>query len=129
MRDAGIEDWQRYVRVNTHDSESAAGALRELMALDEPPTALFTTNNRITVGALRALRVVANPPALVGFDDFDLADVLRVTVVSHRPEDMGTIGAERILARLSGAGGDVHSDRLPVRLIERGSGERPPRAT
>lgn len=128
LTESGIDDWQRYMRVDTHDSESAARALRDLLALDEPPTALFTTNNRITTGAVRALRGIAAPPALIGFDDFELADVLDVSVISHLPEDMGKLGAEHVLDRLAGAEDDVHRSRLPVRLIERGSGERPPPA-
>lgn len=128
LAESGIDDWQRYMRVDTHDSESAARALRDLLAMDEPPTALFTTNNRITIGAVRALRGNQTPPALIGFDDFELADMLDVTVISHRPEDMGMLGAERVLDRLGGAEDDVHRSRLPVQLIERGSGERPPPA-
>lgn len=124
--DAGIEDWQRYLRADSHDSESAGRAARDLMALPQPPTALFTTNNRITIGALRALRGCDQPPALVGFDDFELADLLGVTVVSHSPEDMGDIGASLLLARLQGSGEPAHAKRLPVRLVQRGSGERPP---
>jgi LacI family transcriptional regulator len=62
----------------------------------------------------------------VGFDDFELADLLGVTVVSHSPEDMGEIGAAHVLARLHDADGAPHDVRLPVRLVERGSGERPP---
>lgn len=126
LAESGIDDWKRYVRVDTHDSETASRALRELLDLDEPPTAVFTTNNRITIGALRALRGRPGPPALVGFDDFELADVLDVTVISHRPEDMGVLGAEHLLDRLAGSEDDVRHSRLPVRLIERGSGERPP---
>jgi LacI family transcriptional regulator len=128
MAESGIGDWQRYVRADTHDSDSAVRALHDLLDLDEPPTALFTTNNRITIGAVRALRGHPAPPALVGFDDFELADVLGVTVISHRPEDMGTLGAEHLLDRLAGAEVDVHRSRLPVRLVERGSGERQPPA-
>jgi LacI family transcriptional regulator len=129
MLEAGVDDWQRYVRTDSHDSESAGRAVLELMALECPPTALFCTNNRITVGALRALARVPGgdrSPALVGFDDFELADLLGVTVISHAPENMGEIGAEQILGRLSGGATGVRDERVPVRLVERGSGERPP---
>jgi LacI family transcriptional regulator len=126
MNAAAVDDWLRYVRSESHDSLSAARSVAELMALPEPPTALFTTNNRITVGALGALRDLPDPPALVGFDDFELAELLDVTVISHSPEDMGEIGAERVLARLDDADAPPHEDRLPVTLVERGSGERPP---
>nr|WP_200800237.1 LacI family DNA-binding transcriptional regulator [Jatrophihabitans endophyticus] len=126
MHEAGIADWQRYMRADSHDSESAGRAAADLLALPEPPTALFTTNNRITVGTLRALRDTAQKPALVGFDDFELADLLGVTVVSHSPEQMGESGAARLLDHLHGTPGAPRDERLPVRLVPRGSGERPP---
>lgn len=126
MTGAGVGDWEALVRTDSHDSDAAQAAVRDLLALPEPPTALFTTNNRITVGALRALVGVADPPALVGFDDFELADLLGVTVVAHRPEEMGRLGAEVLLARLAGAENPAATTRLPVELVRRGSGERPP---
>ncbi len=124
MTAAGIDNWRRYVRSDSHDVDAAERAVRELIALRPAPTALLTTNNRITTGALRALRDVAEPPALVGFDDFDLADVLGVTVVAHDPERMGELGAELILGRLAGDEGPARRVLLPTALVVRGSGER-----
>lgn len=124
MNAAGIENWQRFVRVDSHDSETAERAARELLSMRWAPTALFTTNNRITAGALRAIRDLPEPPALVGFDDFDLADLLGVTVISHSPERMGELAAELVVARLSGQEHETVRERLPIRLIARGSGER-----
>lgn len=127
MGDAGVPDWQRYVRSDSHDQGTAEVRARELMSVDPPPTALFTTNNLNTAGALRALMGAAAPPALVGFDDFDLADVLGVTVIGNEPEQMGRIGAEMVMSRLSGDASEPRTVVLPTRLVVRGSGERPPR--
>jgi LacI family transcriptional regulator len=124
MHAAGIADWQRYVRADCHDVAAAERAVRELLALDPAPTALLTTNNLITTGALRALRGLADPPALVGFDDFELADFLGVTVVAHDPERMGELGAELIVARLGGADGPARRVLIPTELIARGSAEQ-----
>jgi LacI family transcriptional regulator len=128
MTAAGIADWQAYVRADSHDVETAERAVRDLLELDPAPTALFTTNNRITVGALRALRGRENPPALVGFDDFDVADLLGVTVIAHDPEQMGELGADLVVGRLGGSQGPARRVLLPTRLIARGSGERPARS-
>jgi LacI family transcriptional regulator, galactose operon repressor len=125
MTAAGITNWQKYVRADSHDVETAERAVRELLDLEPAPTALFTTNNRITIGALRALRGRPNPPALVGFDDFDLADLLDVTVIAHDPERMGELGADIVLGRLGGTQGAARRVLLPTELIARGSGERP----
>jgi len=120
---ADIFDWHRYVRADCHDAAHAERAVREVLAVDPPPTALITTNNLITTGALRALRGLTERPALVGFDDFDLADVLGVTVVAHDPERMGECGAELILNRLDGTDGPPRRVMLSTELIERGSAE------
>ena len=66
------------VRLGTHDAAQAERVVSELLALppDRRPTALFAGNNRNAVGALRALRGAERPVALVGFDDFELADLL-----------------------------------------------------
>lgn len=124
MTDAGIANWRRFLRSDSHDVDAAERAVRELLALRPAPTALLTTNNRITTAALRALHGLADPPALVGFDDFDLADILGITVVAHDEERMGELGAELVVARLGGADGPAQRIVLPTDLIPRGSGER-----
>lgn len=126
MRAADVPDWERYVRSDSHDVESAEAATRELLALPEPPTAVFATNNRNTTGVLHALRGSGRTPALVGFDDFDLADLLGISVVAHDPVEMGRMAAEIALARLAGDTGRPRTVVLPTWLVPRGSGELPP---
>jgi len=128
MTAAGVVGLEELMRSEAHNVDAAQASTRDLLALPDPPTALFTTNNRITVGALRALRGVGvdRVPALVGFDDFDLADLLGVTVVAHDPGEMGRLATELALARLDGFDGPARLVTLPTRLVPRGSGERPP---
>lgn len=128
MRAAGNELWEPYLRTEVHDVHRAEKTVRDLLALPEPPTALFTLNNRLTTGALRALRGVAEPPALVGFDDFDLADVIGATVVAHDSVAMGREAARLALERISGFRGPARTLTISTSLIARGSGERPPQA-
>ena len=90
--------------------------------------AIFTGNNRITVGALHALAHDDRQVALVGFDDLELGEMLKlpVTVVAHDPSELGRQAAELVLRRL--AGEDLPPQRvvLPTELIARGSGEVAP---
>jgi LacI family transcriptional regulator len=114
----------------SHDAASAEQVVRDLLALpaDRRPTALFCANNRNTVGALWALRGARRPVALVGFDDFELADMLPVpvTVVRHTPEDMGRLAAELAYARLAGENGLPQRRVIGCELVARGSGEVAP---
>jgi LacI family transcriptional regulator len=126
MRSAGDAVWEPYLRTEVHDARHAEVAVRELLALDQPPTAVFTTNNRLTTGALRVLRGVAVPPALVGFDDFELADVLGATVVAHDTTALGREAARLAHQRITGHSGPARTIVVSTSVIARGSGERPP---
>ncbi|MET8835987.1 LacI family DNA-binding transcriptional regulator [Micromonospora sp. NPDC004540] len=126
MRVAGVVNWADYLVENAHDVATAERAVLGLLGRTPAPTALFTMNNRITLGALRALRGHPAPPALVGFDEVDLGDVLGVSVVAHDPEDMGRQAARLLLDRIDGHREPARQVVIPTRLLARGSGERPP---
>ncbi|MBE1587083.1 LacI family DNA-binding transcriptional regulator [Nonomuraea angiospora] len=117
---------QRLVSMRTPSLEGVRADLARMFALDDPPSALFTGNGRYTVTALRAL--AGRRVALVGFDDFELADLLTpgVSVVAQDPAWMGRVAAELLFRRLRGDAGPPEHIELPVRLIARGSGELPP---
>jgi LacI family transcriptional regulator len=125
---AGVPIREELVRLGSHDSAQAEAVVRELLALphDRRPTALFAGNNRNTVGALRALRDADAPVALVGFDDFELADLLGTTVVCHDSGNLGTHAAELAFERLQGIERPPRRVVVPTELIVRGSGEVPP---
>jgi LacI family transcriptional regulator len=126
LRNAGIARATAYVD-NLHDERSAANAVRELMASETPPTALFTAQNLVTIGAIRALRdlKLQHAVALVGFDDVSLADMLDpgITVLAQDPYRIGRTAAERAFARLDGDRSDPAPIIVESVLVPRGSGE------
>ena len=128
LRDAGVRPDDGLISAGSHDAAAAERAVRALLALpaDRRPTALFTANNRNTVGALRALRDHEGTIALIGFDDFELADMLPmpVTVVGHDPAQMGRIGAEMAYERLDGEDAPPRRRTIDCAVVARGSGEQ-----
>jgi len=110
--------------------DAAQETTERLLALERPPTALFSAQNLVTIGALRALRDrrLQHTVALVGFDDFLLADLLDppVTVVAQDPHRIGRLAAEQLFARLDGDTSPFTTQVVPTTLIVRGSGEIPP---
>jgi LacI family transcriptional regulator, galactose operon repressor len=102
-------------------------AVRELLAAPEPPTALFTSQNLVTIEAVRALHALGRQHEIahVGFDDIALAAALEpaLTVVAQDPLALGRAAAELLFSRLDGGHGPSRRVVLPTPLIERGSGE------
>ena len=107
------------------DSAAGAHAVAALMALPEPPTALFAGQNLITIGAIRALRELGlqHSVALVGFDDVTLGDLVEpgVTVVAQDPYTLGRHAGELLFDHADQARRVI----VPTRLVPRGSGEIP----
>ncbi|MEZ2387991.1 LacI family DNA-binding transcriptional regulator [bacterium RCC_150] len=127
---AGIAASLIQAREGLHDEEAARRAAHELLASQDPPTAIFSSQNLVTFGAMRALKELGlgKKTALLGFDDFALADMMEpgITVVAQHPERIGKMAAERLLARIDGDQAAAHTYVIPSELITRGSGELPP---
>lgn len=114
------------VRMGVHGPDDAAACTAELLALQEPPTAIVAGNNRITLGVAAQSRRLdpGHRPALLGFDDFEWSDVVGISVVAGDAAHMGEVAARRALARMGNREELPTQTTLPMRLIERGSGER-----
>jgi LacI family transcriptional regulator len=125
---AGVPVRDELVRLGSHDVAQAEEIVRELLALppDRRPTAVFAGNNRHTVGVLRGLRGAERPVALVGFDDFELADLLGTTVVHHDSGQLGAHATALAFERLDGASPPPRRLVVPTELVARGSGEVAP---
>ncbi len=126
MRSAG---YKASVTICTSLLDDALAKVGKLLTAAEPPTALFCANNLITRHVLHSLQVHnIHPPdgiALVGFDDFETADLLRpgITVVRQPNELLGRTAADVLFKRLGQAHPSGTGTRtvLSVELTVRGS--------
>ena len=98
-----------------------------LLSRPDRPTAIFTANNFMTVGALLAMRELGlrapEDVALVGFDDLDWTTLVEpaVTVVAQPVADLGGAAGARLLARMGGDAGPPRRIRLRTTLVVRAS--------
>ena len=130
LADAGVAPDPSLVVPDLDSPAAAQRAAAALLRRPDPPTALFTAQNLVTIGALHALhdlglrRLVAH----VGFDDFPTADLLSpgVTVVAQDPAAIGRRAAGLLLARMAGEAGPPATHAVATVLVARGSGELPP---
>ncbi|MEY8038745.1 LacI family DNA-binding transcriptional regulator [Saccharopolyspora cebuensis] len=122
---AGIAADPVLTAMGPHTAESVRAALTGPL---RPATAVITGNNRITVHLLRVLAGAQRRPALVGFDDFELADLVDppVTVITHDTRELGRTAAELLFSRLDGDTAPARHLVIPTRLLPRRSGEVSP---
>lgn len=103
---------------------------QEMLVAEDPPTAFFTSQNLITIAAVRAIHDLGRQRSVahVGFDDVALADVIEpgLTVVAQDAGALGRSAAELLFSRLDGYTGPSRRVVHPTTLIPRGSGELAP---
>lgn len=115
-----------------HTADDAARATLGLFSRADPPTAVFASQNLVTIGVITALQELGaqHRVALIGFDDFPLANLLspRVSVIAQDPAEMGRVAADLLFKRLDGDSSAPRRVLLPTTAIARGSGEISPPA-
>lgn len=116
-----------YVVGADQKSELAYEATRTLMTLPEPPTAIFTCNNMMTLGCLRYLTeqniLIGRDISLIGFDEIETLRIIdyKLSVVDRSSREMGRIAMELLLRRLEQPDGPIQTVCVPTKLILRGS--------
>jgi LacI family transcriptional regulator len=132
LADAHIEPEDALITHDLRAIDAAVAATSALLGAATPPTALFPSQNLVTIGATKALRShrLEDSVAVVGFDDFPLADTVTpgISVVTQDAPAMGRLAAELLFARLDGQDAPARTYVVPTRMTLRGSGEiRPAR--
>lgn len=100
---------------------------RALLELPDPPTAIWTINDLLAIGALRAIHerglCVPNDVSLAGFDDIAFAEQLYppLTTVHMPAKEMGRRAAEFLFKRLEDPQCEPMQEMMPMHLIVRQS--------
>ena len=125
-QDLALAYRDEYVGYGDFYFESGHQAARRLLALDEPPTAIFAAADMTAIGVIRAAAEagldVPGDLSVVGFDDIQLAEHVHppLTTLAQDKTGLGVEAARLLLRQIEGA--DVADPvTLPVELIVRGS--------
>ena len=106
FREQGLVVDEELIKYGDSKHESGMKLTEELLALPTPPTALFTGNNLITLGALETIHrqglKIPEEIALVGFDDMYWSISLNppLTAVRQPGFEMGKRAAELLFQRI-----------------------------
>jgi DNA-binding LacI/PurR family transcriptional regulator len=113
------------IRIGTPRAPVGFAAMNELLALPDPPTAVFTGNNLLTAGALRALfdagLRVPEDVAVAAFDDMEWAIFIQpaLTMVAQPTYEIGRIAVELLQKRIADPRRPPEEVILPAHVIAR----------
>ena len=104
LAEAGLEEAPALRHVDCVERETAERAVAEMLAADDPPTAVFAAHNSTGREVVRATRFARTELPLVVFDEVGDPDLLVTPprVLRSNPERLGSTAAELALERLDG---------------------------
>ena len=123
IENAGYALPEAYVGLAAHGLEPARKQAHRLLALPEPPTAIFAHSDTQAMGILKAARErslnVPRDLAVIGFDDVDIADFVGLTTIHQPLEESGRVAVDLLLARLANPSRPPQHITLPLTLVRR----------
>ena len=133
VRATGREFDQRYLQVADFREDGGYQAALRLFAVRPAPTALFVSNNLMSIGALRAIHNlgirIPQEMSFIGFDDIALAELTHppLTVISRPSTEQGVLAMRLLKFRMENtAEAAPRKIVLEARLTVRGSCAAPP---
>jgi DNA-binding LacI/PurR family transcriptional regulator len=116
------------VRLGQHSAASAAALTTRLLALAEPPTAIFASADTLAIGVLAAAdqagRAVPADLSVIGFDDLDAAAQLGLSTIHQPLAESGEHGGSRLCALIGGQPVGRLREELPLTVVARASTAR-----
>ncbi|MFL6135062.1 MAG: LacI family DNA-binding transcriptional regulator [Nocardioidaceae bacterium] len=133
LASAGVEIDPALIRHGNFLHTGGYEAARELLALPEPPTAIFSGSDEQAFGVAEAARVtglrIPEDLSVVGFDDLPMSRWFSppLTTVRQPLVKMGRTAADMLSAMIDGRGPHGRQVELATELIVRSSTAPPPR--
>jgi DNA-binding LacI/PurR family transcriptional regulator len=128
MKAAGLNVPEEYVAAGDFMFESGEKAMRQLLRLPSPPTAVIACNDLMALGCLEAAESagfeVPSDVAVVGFDNIPEANRVmpKLTTIAQFPKEMGEKLATALFERIEGeVVGSARLFEVPCKLIARES--------
>jgi LacI family transcriptional regulator len=123
----GLDNRPGYEQTGDFYPESGETAMHALLALPEPPTAVFAAADMMAIGAIRAVHAkglqVPRDVAVVGFDDIQIAPLLNPALTTIRQDKigLGVAAARALIEQIDNPEVTPPVLTLPVELVVRAS--------
>jgi DNA-binding LacI/PurR family transcriptional regulator len=131
LKKHGIPQLAEYVQYGNNRQDGGYQAMKELLELEHPPTAVLIANNLMTLGGLKAIhesgKKIPEQISLIGFDDMDWAPSLQppLSVVAQPAYEMGEQAAAALFERIRQPELPPRKILLKTELILRASCQKP----
>lgn len=125
LEKAGIEPDRELIIPGDFTQKTACRATHQLLALANPPTAIFASNDQSAIGVYQAADdlgiKIPTDLSVVGFDNISEARYMGLTTIDQHLEDMGYEAVQMLMKLINGEKLEPAIHWMQTKLVVRGS--------
>ena len=125
LEKVGISIDKKLIVPGDYTTETGVSGTRELLALENPPTAIFASNDQMAMGVFQVAEEmgirIPEDLSVVGFDNIAESKYMGLTTVDQFISDMGYVATQMLIKIIVGVPLEDQTYRMQTRLVIRNS--------
>ena len=125
LEKAGIPIDEKLIASGDYTTETGVSCTRELLALENPPTAIFASNDQMAIGVFQVAEElgirIPEDLSVIGFDNITESKYMDLTTVDQFISEMGYVATQMLIKIINGIPLDDQTYRMQTRLVIRNS--------
>jgi LacI family transcriptional regulator len=125
LEKAGIPVDESLIASGDYTTETGVTCTRELLALENPPSAIFASNDQMAIGVFQVAEElgirIPEDLSVVGFDNITESKYMGLTTVDQFISEMGFVATQILIKLINGATLEDQTYRMQTQLIVRNS--------
>ena len=125
LEKAGIPIDESLIASGDYTTETGVSGARELLAIENPPTAIFASNDQMAMGVFQVAEElgirIPDDLSVVGFDNIAESKYMGLTTVDQFILEMGYVATQMLIKLINGATLDDQTYRMQTQLVVRNS--------
>ena len=122
---AGIPVDEKLIAPGDYTTETGIICAKELLSLDEPPTAIFASNDQTAMGVFQAAQEMSlripEDISVIGFDNITESKYMGLTTMDQFISEMGFVATQMLIKLINDKSLDAQTYRMPTQLVVRDS--------
>jgi LacI family transcriptional regulator len=125
LEKAGLPVDEALIASGDYTTETGISGARELLALENPPTAIFASNDQMAMGVFQVAQElglhIPDDLSVVGFDNIAESKYMGLTTVDQFISDMGYVATQMLIKLINGVALDDQTYQMQTQLVTRNS--------
>ncbi len=125
LEKAGIPIDEKLIASGDYTTTTGVHGARELLALEQPPSAIFASNDQMAIGVYQVAEEmglhIPDDLSVVGFDNITESKYMGLTTVDQFISEMGYVATQMLIKLINGLPLDDQTYKMQTQLVIRSS--------